>query len=77
MRARQGEMFPRPQRRQRVQRMHVVDAGDCGTSDAPRSVVVQMRCMKCGHLSGWLKIRTVTEAKRGLPCPHCNATVQR
>jgi hypothetical protein len=64
--ARQGELLEKPKRRTRGQLMHVCDAG-CG-EEKP---IVQMRCAKCGYESGWYEFDTVTEAKRGLPCPQC------
>lgn len=67
MTARQGELLERPPRRMRGQLMHVSDAG-CGEGKP----VVRMRCAKCGYGSDWYKFDTVTEAKRGLPCPRCN-----
>jgi len=43
--------------------MHVVDAG---------SDMIHLKC-KCGHDTGWIKeTLTVTEYKRGVPCPKCN-----
>lgn len=66
MSARQLDMIGKPARKMRGQLMHVCDAG-CGDS-AP---IAQLQCQKCGHRSGWLKFDTVTEAKRGLPCPKC------
>jgi hypothetical protein len=48
--------------------MHVVDAGP-GCDDAEQVV---MQCGKCGHKTGWITVRTMTEAKRGQPCPKCN-----
>lgn len=65
MAARQGELLEKPPRRMRGQLMHVCDAGDAD------GIIVQMRCRKCGYQSEWMHIDTVTEAKRGLPCPKC------
>lgn len=67
MAARQGELLGKPPRRMRGQLMHVCDAGP---GEGPRCVV-QMRCRRCGYVSDWLQFDTVTEAKRGLPCPKC------
>jgi hypothetical protein len=69
MTARQGKLFS-VERRTRVVLMHVSDAGGCDAPDA--DVIVTMRCRKCGHETGWIKCRTVSEAKRGVPCPKCN-----
>jgi hypothetical protein len=65
--ARQAELFSKPKRRRPVM-MHVSDAG--GAED--RGVMVTLQCPKCGAETGWIKFRTVTEAKRGQPCPRCN-----
>jgi DNA-directed RNA polymerase subunit RPC12/RpoP len=67
--ARQAELFDKPARRTRGQLMRVIDAGG-GESGG---LNCQLECSKCGHQSEWLLFDTVTEAKRGLPCPRCNA----
>jgi predicted Zn-ribbon and HTH transcriptional regulator len=67
MTARQGELLEKPKRRLRGQLMHVCDAGECF-----ESLIAVFHCRKCGYESKWLKIETVTKAKRGLPCPICN-----
>jgi DNA-directed RNA polymerase subunit RPC12/RpoP len=67
MAARQLDFLPKPPRRMRGQLMHVCDAGERGGKR-----IAEFKCSKCGHRSGWLIIKTVTEAKRGLPCPECN-----
>lgn len=65
MTARQGELLDKPKRRMRGQLMHVSDAGHAD------GLIVTFRCKKCGYESDWLKVDTVTEAKKGLPCPSC------
>lgn len=30
------------------------------------------KCWKCGFVQGWVFDLSVSEIKRGLPCPHCN-----
>lgn len=57
------DLFGKPPRRKPRVLMRVSDAGD-GRA--------QFTCSKCGHVSEWLEVDTVTEAKRGLPCPNCN-----
>lgn len=64
---RQCELLEKPKRRMRGQLMHVCDAG-CGEEKQ----VVQFQCAKCKYQSDWCEFDTVTEAKRGLPCPKCN-----
>lgn len=64
------DLFPetKPPRRCARALMRVYDAGDCNAGH-----IVQFRCARCGYDSGWVHVRTITEAKRGLPCPRCNA----
>lgn len=66
--ARQLELLERPPRKRPQKLMHVCDAGDGGEGKP----VVQMKCIHCDYQSEWLVFDTVTEAKRGLPCPNCN-----
>lgn len=73
MSGRQGELLEKPKRRTRGQLMHVSDAGYGGSA---RGVNVQFQCANCEYISGWMKCETVTEAKRGLPCPKCNSDAQ-
>lgn len=65
MAARQGELLEKPPRKMRGQLMYVCDA----RHDAVATV--ELQCPKCHHRTGWIEFRTVTEAKRGLPCPKC------
>lgn len=66
MTRRQRLLFDVP-RRPRLVRMHVFDAfGDNGED------VCRFRCNRCGHETDWIRVRTTTEARRGLPCPDCN-----
>ena len=44
--------------------MHVIDAGP--------DDMVRMHCAKCGAETEWHR-RPRAEAKRGVPCPKCNA----
>jgi hypothetical protein len=71
MTGRQLELLPRPPRRSRGQLMHVSDAGGGCGADPGLSVIVTMRCRRCDYDSEWLRFDTVTEARRGLPCPRC------
>ena len=50
--------------------MHVCDASHDDFDDGLASV--RMNCMICDHTTDWLAM-SVTEAKRGIPCPNCNA----
>jgi hypothetical protein len=64
--ARTAEMFDK-QKRPRIRRMHVIDAGTIEGEKAAR-----FYCERCGTETGWYPCG-ITEAKRGLPCPECNA----
>jgi len=45
-------------------RMHVTDAG---------TGMIRFGCRTCSHDTGWIKdTKTVSENKRGIPCPVCN-----
>lgn len=48
--------------------MHVTDAGirEDGAD------IACFRCGKCGHEEQWIEYRSVSAAKRGVPCPKCN-----
>jgi len=73
-RPRQRLLFPecaRPRRSPRVL-MHVIDAGD-----DEGGLIAQFECKRCGFASDWLHVDTVTEAKRGLPCPRCNVSPEK
>lgn len=69
--ARTLEMFDKP-RRPRTRRMVVCETADgtCCCDETPISV--RYLCSRCDHVTGWMGARTVTEAKRGIPCPKCN-----
>ncbi len=63
-----ADLFPETKLpRKRPQKlMHVYDAGHDG--------MVRMECGHCGHDDGWKMYpdKSVSELKRGLPCPVCN-----
>ncbi len=61
---------PEVQRAPRQHRMHVWDAGDSGDNELP--IMCVFHCGRCGGSSEWTKVKSVTEAKRGIPCPTCN-----
>jgi hypothetical protein len=57
-------------RQPRIVRMHVTDAGHGFGGKA-----IRFECNKCGHDTGWIADEwTITENRRGLPCPKCNPT---
>lgn len=55
--------------------MHVSDASGCADEDGS-GAMVRMTCRRCDYESEWLYLPTVTEAKRGIPCPKCNSGPQ-
>jgi DNA-directed RNA polymerase subunit RPC12/RpoP len=61
------EIAPSKPRKKREWMMHMIDAGSL---DNNRNIA-QFRCARCGHESDWME-GTVTEIKRGVPCPVCN-----
>jgi DNA-directed RNA polymerase subunit RPC12/RpoP len=62
----------KPARKAPQKLMHVLDVdGSCCCDESPSPV--KYKCPRCGHETDWIEPRTVTEAKRGIPCPVCNA----
>jgi len=60
------EIKPQLPRKRPRKLMHVIDAGQD---------MIHMKCWHCGYDDGETTMRTtVTEAKRGYPCPECNRT---
>lgn len=52
-----------------LKRMHVADAGHL-PGGAPG---IRFKCSCCQHDTGWIADEwTVTENRRGHPCPRCN-----
>lgn len=78
--ARQQSLFVKPRRvKSRRVIMHMTDAGQADgmmpgwrTPQGARFV-----CGKCGHDDGWTFNLTMTEIKRGLPCPKCNSPTRK
>ena len=69
---RTAELFEKPHVPRRVL-MHVYDVctANCeGEKGEP--VGVRMQCARCSHMTDWIDL-TVTEAKRGIPCPRCSS----
>lgn len=48
--------------------MHVCDASH---DDFDDKATVRLNCARCDYITDWLAM-SVTEAKRGIPCPQCN-----
>jgi DNA-directed RNA polymerase subunit RPC12/RpoP len=63
----QPELFDLLPRSPRRKLAHVIDAGPGEVHN-----VVLLRCAQCGWESGWTAEYTLTESKRGIPCPRCN-----
>lgn len=62
-------------KRPRLHQMHVVDAGpnDCVDDRGPH--LVRFACGKCEFETGWLGVQSITEGRKGKPCPHCNKSL--
>ena len=61
----------KPKRNNPRKLMHVCDSSGCCEEDGS-GAMVRMFCKRCEYESNWLYLNTVTEAKKGLPCPICN-----
>lgn len=60
------DLFPEapvPRAKPRVM-MHVIDAG---------VDLALFECGRCGYNTDWVPYVSLSEAKRGMPCPDCNA----
>lgn len=66
MARRQPSLFPKPPTPRRW-RMHVIDAGP-----GEEGSIAVFRCPRCGRQTDWIRIKSVTEARKGIPCPTCN-----
>lgn len=66
-----ADLFPETKlhkaRSPRRKLMHVADAYE--SDGAP---ICRMFCQTCKTESDWMEFSSVTEAKRGIPCPKCN-----
>ena len=63
-----ADIAPRTRRKPRILG-HVIDAGDNGLAEG--NCWAQLQC-RHGHVWETIGIYTITELKRGLPCPTCN-----
>lgn len=62
----------KPRRAPRVM-MHVVEAGQSNSGK-----VIQFECSKCGHNTDWVDDeKSISENKRGQPCPKCNEGIRQ
>lgn len=59
-----------PRSRPRIRRAYVIDAGDGQDDRGDRAIWARLQC-KRGHVFEVSGGHTVTELKRGLPCPTC------
>jgi hypothetical protein len=63
-------LFDELPRRAPVRRMHVAEAGHLPGGQPG----IRFECGRCGYDTGWIyDTETVSENRRGLPCPNCNA----
>ena len=69
----QGKLFdikrPTSPRKTPCKRGTLMQVWDAGGMD---SMMVRFKCQSCQHETDWTPVATVTEAKRGKPCPVCN-----
>ncbi len=63
---RQGELLDKPKISRRVI-AHAIDAGHYPDG----SQAAQFACRRCAWVQ-WMRVKNVSEAKRGYPCPNCN-----
>jgi DNA-directed RNA polymerase subunit RPC12/RpoP len=68
----QTSLLPTPPRKPPQKLMHVIDAG-ANPYVGPPNMIAKFKCARCGRASDWIPIG-LTEAKRGIPCPTCNAS---
>lgn len=66
----EAQLFPKSKRKPPRVMMALYDAGD-GHGDTD-GYIACFKCKKCGHKEEWVQMRTITEGKRGIPCPRCN-----
>ena len=72
---RAADMFPAPGLRKPRSKanMRPMDGGPGNGS----GVIALMQCPKCEHDGGWWDFDSYSEARRGVPCPKCNASAQQ
>lgn len=66
-----ADMFSENGRKPHRKRRVLMRSYDFGTNGD----VVAYKCNRCGYDSGWIHYEeslTLTEIKKGLPCPKCN-----
>lgn len=68
-------LFPETRKQRAKPRvlMHVFDAGGCDSDEGTH--IARFECGKCGLKTDWLVMQTITETKRGIPCPNCNEEI--
>jgi len=68
------DLFGPVPRKPSVVRMRAIDHGQApGLMPGWKTAQgARFRCWRCGHDDGWSFNMTVSEIKRGLPCPICN-----
>lgn len=73
MQKRLFDMPPKPRAAAR-KLMHVIDAGPgCSSELEPgERHNVRFGCRRCGNETDW-QLHTLTDAKRGIPCPACSS----
>lgn len=59
------------QKRSRVKRMHMIDAGCNPCEGYPH--IAKFKCSRCESVSEWLAFRTISEIRKGIECQKCNS----
>lgn len=70
------DLFGPVPRAPKIVRMHATDHGQAPGLMAGWKTTNggYFKCTSCGHDTGWLFNLTVTDVRRGLPCPVCNSS---
>jgi hypothetical protein len=58
-----------------IPRRHLMHVFDAGPDDGEASHLVRFTCKRCGYETGWVRVESVTEGRRGKPCPTCNESI--
>ena len=66
---RQGELLEKPAAKPRRVLCRVIDAGNFPDGRP----AAHFACRRCGWVQ-WLAVKSVSDAKRGHPCPNCNTS---
>ncbi len=60
-----------PEKRERKKPQKLMHVCDAGAGEGDWEIVV-MQCARCELLTDWFEVKSVSQGKRGIPCPRCN-----